>query len=325
MRQHRGRARIMVFMAVVALTGPALAEAPPPEKEPEVGGLMVQIYDADGILGASAQVTLRGDEGLVATVEVRDNGRGEDHEAQDLFYTAGVPSFTERKLEVEIRSDDQTWTTRTELDPADDKPLVILTPHPDGTMEVVDGRKASQDIRAKLMRHREQQVAPPAPRRGVSWNLVGAIAAVVFGLGLAFIVALWGRRPQRRARLAGDRDHPVIAPIRVDAEEVTAALEDGPLTGMRVVVVGAIPEACAAGIACLDPEPLAVELVAAVERLAAVPGPTVALLVTEIDRLDSHGRVEPVVALERAVAGRFPLWVVDGPGLWQMWPPDGEG
>ena len=311
MEQHRSWTRILAVVAAVALAGPAQAD------DSDAGGLMVQVFDADGLLDAGSEVTLRGEGGATATVELRDDGCGEDRDAQDLFYTAGVPSFSERKFEIEVRSDEKLWTMKTELDPADDKPLLIVAPRPDGTLDIVD--VAVQDVGAKLLKHGSKQ-APPEPGGGV-WTLIVAIAALAFGLSLAFVVALWGRRPRRRARLEGDQDYPVIEPTRVGSRDVIAALDGGPLGGMRVVVVGAKPDACTPGIACLDTAPLPVELVAAVERLAAVPGPPVALLVTKIDRVDSHGRVEQVVALGRAVAGRFPLWVVDGPDGWRAWTP----
>ena len=312
MEQHRNWTRVMAVVAAVALVGPALAD-PQSADDSNVGGLMVQVYDADGLLGASPEVTLRGEGGATATVEVRDDGGGEDLVAQDRFYTGGFPSFTARKLEVEIRSGETLWTLKTELDPADDKPLLVVATRSDGTL----GHHNS--VRINLLKH-GRKMAPAESGSGM-WTLVGAIAALAFGLSLAFVVALWGRRPRRRARLERDQDHPVIEPTRVEARDVIAALDSGPLRCMRVVVVGTKPDARASGIACLDTAPLPVELVAAVERLAAVPGPAVALLVTEVDSVDSHGRIEPVVALGRAVGGRFPLWVVGGPAGWRAWTP----
>ena len=151
--------------------------------------------------------------------------------------------------------------------------------------------------------------------------LLGAIVALAFGLSLAFITALRGRRPRRLALLEDVDDQPMIDPMRVDPGDVVAALDHGPLSGTRVVVVGEKPAARAPMIACLEEAPLPSELTAAVERLAAVPGPTVTLLVTDIDRLDSPGRTEPVEALQKAVGGRFPLWIVDGPEGWRAWTP----
>ncbi|RME27275.1 MAG: hypothetical protein D6798_04935 [Deltaproteobacteria bacterium] len=153
------------------------------------------------------------------------------------------------------------------------------------------------------------QVTAPSLTPGLwMWAAFFAGLGAVVGAGL-----LWARRrPPRPARLAIPPG-PAIAPRRVAVDQLDRLIGDR-LAGYRVVLLGEERPGC---IACLDAAVLPGELVAAVERLAAVAGPPVALVVAEPGRLEPPVGTDPRRALAAAVDGRFPLWVVDGPAEWE--------
>ena len=156
-----------------------------------------------------------------------------------------------------------------------------------------------------------------------------AVTFVTLALGFSVTVALSGRRPRAAARLAAPGESQTVAPTRLSSEDVAQALQ-GPLKDYRVVLLGDLMgEAGEADeenlVRCVEQSPLPEELVVAVERIAAVSGPPPALLVTDAQLLDRPGPPDPLISLDRRVASRFPLWVVDGPPNWQTWPEAEEG
>ena len=160
-----------------------------------------------------------------------------------------------------------------------------------------------------------------------------AISFLTVALGFSITVALSGRRPRTAARLAFASEHEPVAPTRLRTEDVAEALS-GPLKDYRVVILGELVDAEGRAleldeqglniVRCLEDAPLPEELVTAVERTAALGGPPPALLVTDAGRLDRPGPPDPVISLDRRVAARFPLWIVNGPQDWQAWPEQGE-
>ena len=146
-----------------------------------------------------------------------------------------------------------------------------------------------------------------------------AVLFALLGTGLALAPSWLGRRNRGPAPLDPQPPTGTVAPIRLRARDVDGAL-DGPLEGHRVIVLGPIPDERGGLIRCQQRAPLPDELVAAVEGIAASEGPRPALLVTDAARLDRPGRAPAVEALAARVGGRFPLWVVDGPGDWARWP-----
>ncbi len=152
------------------------------------------------------------------------------------------------------------------------------------------------------------QVSPPSLLPGAAlW------AACFAGFGVALAVGLlWAARRRPRPARLDAAAAPAIPPRRLAARQLDALLA-GPLRQHRVVLLGEERTGC---IACLDAAVLPVELVAAVERLAVVAGPPIALVVAAPGRLEAPIGSEPAATLAAEVAGRFPLWVVDGPADW---------
>jgi len=145
-----------------------------------------------------------------------------------------------------------------------------------------------------------------------------AVLFALLGTGLALVPSWLGRRNRGPATLDPPPPPGTVAPISLAADDVGSALA-GPLADHRVVVLGPVPEGSRGLILCREPAPLPDELVAAVEGVAAAEGPRPALLVTDASLLDRPGRRPPLEALADAVAGRFPLFVVDGPNEWSSW------
>ncbi len=147
------------------------------------------------------------------------------------------------------------------------------------------------------------------------WSaILGGFAAGVGG------VAAWQRRRAPRPATLVVPEGERVAPVRITADEVAGALA-GPLRGYRVVALGPVPADAAVGT-CGDAGVLPSELVSAIERFAATPGPSPALLVTDLAQLDRPGPESPAEALARAVDGRFPLFVVDAPPSWAAFTPE---
>jgi hypothetical protein len=290
-----------VILVLAALTGPATAGAR--------RGFLLQLHDPGGYLSGSPVVELKGSEGSTREVRPLDDGNPPDVKPDDDVWTVAVPSFLDPRVDIEIKASGRSWTGSAKLDPDDVKALVRLRLEPDGQALA------------------EAQQVPAAPAKGSSGSdqaaatstgtgpgaLLWALAFAAVGLGTGLGFALVGRRPRGRARV----EEPAVVPVpprRLEAGDVTRALA-GPLAGHRVLVLGEAPDGPLVH-RCTEPAPLPRELVAAVEHLAVVAGPPVALLVTEPARLDRSGPWEPVPELARRVAGRFPLFVVGGPPEW---------
>ena len=143
------------------------------------------------------------------------------------------------------------------------------------------------------------------------------------GVGAGYAKVRLGRRPAGPGRLLGLPEG-ALSPVRIAPQHVEATLH-GPLSTHRVVLLGPPEWASDRVFPCVEKGPLPLELVRAVEDLATRPGPPVALLVSSADLLDPAGADSTLEDLEHAVAGRFPLWVVDGPAEWEAWVPQNQG
>ena len=327
-------------------SGPSGKRPPIPVKPVPEGmrqGFMLKIADHQGLLTKPAKVTLRGSSGTVRKVSPADNGVRPDVSAGDRIYTAPVPSFPDLIANYEIRSGDNKWTGKFGLDPKDVKATMVVKLARGGKSDPLTEEQARRLI--KPMRvvakpsagHRSPRgERPKAPAGGAATYpdrqasegfsrqakvgpgfVLWALLFVSFGLGLAITVALLGRRSGAAAQLVPPAAPSPVAPMRLQGP-VDAALA-GPLASYRVVLLGPAPEGADGLVTCQDEAPLPDELVAAVESLAVTQGAPVALLLTDKELLDQPDQADPVVTLNKRVAGRFPLWVVDGPEDWELW------
>ena len=300
-------------------------------------GFLLQIYDPKRYLKQPPTVTLRGSMGTERIITPHDSGKIQHSDVQrgDRIFSGPAPFFTDGVVNITIRSVRRVWQIKVKVDQEQAQSLVFL--------QLFAGDKVKEvprDVAGKPQPPNQvglgrnlggvRTVIPtvtrtPRPKsmggsdRGASGFVMWALLFVTLGLGIAITWALTGRRPRGAARLAA-ADAAPIAPVRLELEALDAAL-DGPLARQRVVVLGETPRQSASSrvIRCLERHPLPDELVSAVERLAVVPGPALALLVSDPELLDRAGPADPVVSLQRRVAGRFPLWVVDGPREWEEW------
>ena len=325
--------------------GSPTAGSPPPPPPAGRRGILVQLYDPDGRLTQPPVVLLTGSDGTRLEARPLDDGTMPDIQAGDGTWSAPVFGAPTGALAVEITAGAASWTGEVTIDPADDRPRIFLRldegvarpanpdevggPDPGATAPAEGTRPPPPEGEADS--EGEADATPPPPpatgspeglsarrkegaavdlRPGAALEIVGwLLACLGAGLGLALL----GRRSRGPARLATPLQGEHTA-WRIGPEGLIGVLE-GPLRGHRVVVLGAAPERPEV-VQVEEDGPLPAELVAAVEALAAVAGPPVALLVTELDRLDRQGPGSPAHGLARCVAGRFPLVVVGGPSDW---------
>jgi len=285
-------------------------------------GFLLQVQDPSGFLQADASITLKGSAGSWRQATLVDDGEMPDILAGDNIYTQAVPTFPDEQVTFTVTSADRSWTGKATLDPDDVKALVRLRLTSDGRATQVQAptpsgappptASATQGPQTPVA----ETVQPAAINLGpgaIVWALCLVAAAAGAGLGLVVL----GRRARSPAALRVQPADP-IAPLRLLSDQVDAAL-GGPLARHRVVVHGPLDGTYPHVVQCEEIAPLPIELVAAVQGLAVQPGPPVALLLTRPDGLDSPGPVDPLADLARLVAGRFPVWVVDGPTDWEPW------
>ena len=298
-------------------------------------GFLLQIYDPKSYLKKPPRVTLRGSLGTERVVIPEDSGKIQHSDVArgDHIFSGPAPFFPDGVVNVTIKSERRTWKIKVKLDPDEAQALVFLQLFKNGKVKEVPRDVVGKPLppgHVGLGRNlgEVRPVIPTVtrttrPKGQGSANLgsgfvLWALAFVTLGLGVAITLALTGRRPRDAARLAASGGAP-ITPVQLEETAVAAALE-GPLAGHRVVLLGDGPRDAPRVVRCLEQNPLPEELVTAVERLAVSPGPAVALLVTDPELLDRAGPTDPVITLSKRVAQRFPLWVVDGPEEWDIWP-----
>jgi hypothetical protein len=296
-------------------------------------GLLVQVQDSERVLGTEVVVRLTGTSGDVRTLQAADDGNIPDVSAGDGVWTAPLPSVRDTSGTVRVESGGRSWELSTELPMSDEKPFLRLAVSADGSIREASeplpgtgggGGGAGGEFRplsamgngggAQMSMQQPMQQSTPVPTQSLIFP--SALGGATIGLAVGAL-ALRALRV-RPVRLVAPQSAPT-PPVRLSADQVADALA-GPLAGMRVVCLGPAPN----GARVIRPEErgaLPAELVAAVERLAATPGPSPALLITDPGALDRTGRAPPARVLARAVDGRFPLYVVDGPEEWAAYVP----
>lgn len=302
-------------------------------------GFLLEVTSPATPLGGVPEVTATGAGSESVELGPQDDGVPPDATAGDEIYTAHVPAFTGASVELHVTAGDRSWSTSVSLDA--DRPFsrvtlelgadgdVVATPIAGGGIEgqplpPADG-PAPQAIPQTAAGPGEPEKAAERPSNVGASLALWAVLAAFFGVALVLAPRWLGRRSGGPSTLSPPMPTGAIPPVCLDAGDLSAALE-GPLAGHRVLTLGAVPEGHPALFECVDRGPLPDEIVSAVEGLAASEGAPPALLVCEPTLLDRPGREPAIVSLERRVAGRFPLWVVDGPEGWQTWPAveDGE-
>ena|GEM_PF-3468849 len=265
----------------------------------------VQLQDPRGQVKSGLQASVRGSSGTQLQVRFRNDGQPPDLEALDTIHTTAFP-LSDPSMALTLTSGGESWEVETTVDQASANPIVTLHLGPNGGLVVVqeEGAKPKDSPTAS---------SGGGSTSGGAWVWAGLFLGV--GLGLGVGMRFIGRRTVYAAPFVGLPDRKPLAPKRVPRGEVDSLL-GGALSGHRVFVVGAhgaCPEAYAV---CAEPNILPAELVAAVEQAAVAPGAAVALLVLDKERLIQDGRSDPLQDLDARVAGRFPLYVVDGPDSW---------
>lgn len=295
-------------------------------------GLLVQVQDSEHVLGTKVLVRLTGATGDVRTLQAADDGNVPDVSAGDGVWTAPLPSVRDTSGTVRIESGGRSWELSTELPMSDEKPFLRLAVSADGSIREATeplpgtggGGGGGGDFRPlsamgngsgmQMAMQQPMQQTTPVPTESLIFP--SALGGATIGLGIGAL-ALRALRV-RPVRLVAPQSAPT-PPVRLTRDQIAAALA-GPLAGLRVVCLGPAPNG-ASVIRSEDRGALPAELVAAVERLAATPGPPPALLITDPGALDRTGRAPPARVLARAVDGRFPLYVVDGPEEWAAYAP----
>ncbi len=291
-------------------------QAPP--RKPGGGGLLLKIQDPDGLLDGQVKAVLKTSDGTERTFKLRDDGTFPDAQARDLTYTAPVFGISPGTIDLLVKDDEREWSRQATLEAGDTAPLLEYLIKGESLMEM--GSETRRAPQGKLVIANEsgqviQTTHPPETEGYWLWFvLAGAL-----GVGTWAGSVWFGRRPPGVCRL-DESPAAFLPPTRLEWEHLDQALS-GPLSGYRVVCLGELEHQTGNVIPCIEQSPLPTELLRAVERLAATVGPPVALLLTAPDLLDLPGGADSLETLEKAVAGRFPLWVVDGPCRWQDWQP----
>ncbi len=324
-----GLLRAGALPCLLALAAPAMAQEPGDGPR----GFLLELTSPNAPLGGPPTATIVSADGERVDLGPKDDGLPPDASDGDEIYTAHVPAFTGASVELEVTAGESSWSTSIALDA--DRPFsrvtvelgtdgeATATPVAGGGIEGQPRPVADIPETAFAPRATESRSTPdrPAEKPANLWLGTGLWALLFAGLGitLALLPRWFGRQNAGPARLSPAPVEGSSAPVRIDRGQLEAAL-DGPLAGARLVVLGPLPDDLPASFRCEDRAPLPVELVAAVERLAATEGARPALLVSDPELLDRPGRDEPIDDLARRVAGRFPLWVVGGPASWDAWP-----
>jgi hypothetical protein len=282
-------------------------------------GFLLRLRDTEGLLGKEAQVVLTDADGDSIQVKVTDRGDHPDANANDGVLSAAAFGGVEGQLTVAVTAGEERWEGSASLttDVANPELSLMLT---------ADGGVANWEMQQPEQRLEPLIIANPsgeavlattnAGMRGV-WLWLVLLGATGLGLGHAWVRL--GRRPMGPARLTPEREPGTVPPGRFDASQRQAVLDA--LAGeRRVVVAGPLAHAPAGVIRVEEIAPLPVELVLAIEQLAAQDGPPVAMVVTDPAVLDRPAEQDPCQELARLVDRRFPLWIQDGPDSWPAWP-----
>ena len=319
---------------LLALASPAWAQ----DEGAGPRGFLLEVTSPSAPLGGAPEVTASGAGSESVDLGPKDDGVPPDATAGDEIYTAHVPAFSGATVDLRVTAGDRSWTTSVSLDA--DRPFsrvtlelgsdgdVVATPIAGGGIEgqplpPADG-PAPQPVAQQTAGHGDPDRAAEKPESIAASLVLWGVLAAAFGLGLALAARWLGRRSEGAARLSPAPPQGTVAPVTLDAGDLDAALA-GPLREHRIVALGEVPDGHPALFAVEDRGPLPGEVVAAVEGLAATSGPAPALLITDVGLLDRPGRESALDALDRRVARRFPMWVVDGPAEWPSWPAPDTG
>lgn len=313
---------MVLLLLAVASAAPETAASQPAPPPQNGAALVLQLHDPFGLLAGPPAVRVIGHKD--APLRPVDDGTGADPVAEDGVYSAPMDPIPAGVVSLEVLDGVHAWRAGGKHDgghwlwarlhgetvmavgeaasvaTADEAPAP-RPPRPPGGSAPVPGGGLPREL------------APEAVARiwsatRVVWAVVGAALAAGLGWGFARGVrsasgraaAVEGLPPLAPA--AATRLVPLALPAAVDA-----------LGAVRLLVVGPVPPGLPAGCRPFRVEDgaLPAEVVAAAAELALRPGPPVALLVTDAARLDHPAGSAPLAALEAAVAGRFPLLVVD--------------
>ena len=323
-------------VASAAILPCLLTFAPPAwaqDEGPGPRGFLLEVTSPSTPLGGTPAVTASGAGSESVDLEPRDDGVPPDATAGDEIYTAHVPAFSGATVDLAVTAGDRSWTTSVSLDA--DRPFSRVTRElgSDGAVGATPGAggggegqprppadgPAPQPIAQQPGGHGKPERAAEKPDNIAASLVLWAVAAAFFGLGLALAPRWLGRRSEGAAQLSPRPPPGAVAPVSLAAGDLPAAL-DGPLRDHRLVTLGEVPDGHPAVFHIEDTGPLPQEVVAAVEGLGASAGPAPALLIADAGLLERPGRHPAIDALDRRVARRFPLWVVDGPSEWRTWP-----
>lgn len=312
----------------------------------EAAGFLLQLQDAQSVAVGPMTVHLRGSDGTERHLEAADDGQMPDLSAGDHTYSVPIPSFTDTAVEVTVENGSRSWTFSATVPLDDEKPLVRVVLGADGSARLAKAPSAppagmgmngmGNGGMSPAMNGGPRTTAPGTPMPGGSvattpgLSQVAAPAraaifinsALLGGVGVGLGAGIvWLRRGRARVPRLSTPASAAAAVVRLGAESL-ADVVDGPLRQYRVVLLDA-PDAPGPSrphvFRCEEAGVTPRELVLAVEALAATAGPPVALLVTDLSALDRPGPSGAAAALVDAVAGRFPLYVVDGPDEWAAW------
>jgi hypothetical protein len=327
---------VFAVLSTLALVQPAAA-----------GGFLLQLQDAQSVVEGSLNVHLLGSDGTERHIEAADDGKMPDVSAGDHTFAVPVPSFADASVEIKVESGIRTWSVSTAVPLDDEKPLVRVVLGADGSARVAQApagpsggpMPGPSGPSAGMPGPNASGGGPPSGAGGQLPSLgnapgLAAVAApaqasilvngvLMAGMGVGMgATMVWLRRGRvRAARLAVPPMTP-LEPVRISGQSVDDVV-DGPLAAHRIVVLDTSDAPCPSRphvFRCEEQGVTPRELTLAVETLAATPGPPVALLVSDLSALDRPGPSGAARALADAVAGRFPLYVVDGPDAWAAWP-----
>jgi len=272
--------------------------------------LRVLVHDVDKVFTNAPGVDLRCADGTYAQVWLRDDGNAPDGQRDDGVWSGSAAVTGAGPVDVAVRWSGGSAAAAVPTWDDGQGPVAWVALDDGSVTAVPEGTElpASDDDEGATA---EEGGTGAEGGRG---RTPGGLAGGVIGLtttALLILAVAWlrPRPPLRAAASTWTR----VPPRRMTARDLPTVLA-GPLAGHRVIVVAA--RAPPGTIACDEDGVLPEEVVAWVEHLAAAPGGPVALVVLEPGRLERSWRRESYRDLAGRIAGRFPLYGVDGPVEW---------
>lgn len=309
-----------------ALLGIALAGPPVFPQGVEPGTIILQLHDPKSNLSGPPELRLAALPDAV--FHPLDDGKGVDPHAGDRVFSAALSGWDGEATTFKLSDGKRSWTARGKHEGGT---WIWVRLHNERTLQVGDGAppEAAEGsgggpvgLLGPSTGSRTEVPSGSNPLGPVS-TTVWVVTAGIWGLALSSLlgalglgIARLGQAPVRPAVVRSEREPPPPVPLRrLRPEELGAALEA--LGERRLLVVGRVegtPLPSSLQVFEVEPGALPAELLAAATELALREGPPLALLVLDRSALDREEGPDALASLERRLAGRFPVLVLDAAG-----------